>query len=99
MDLYERSPLYHLIDEGRLIIAHAGIRSDYIGQYSSKVKTFVLYGDINGSKHPMGLRSGKTGQNHTKGNLGSYMATHLSLKLDKSIIHTILILAASSVEN
>lgn len=54
MDLYERSPLYQIMDEGRLIIAHAGIRSDYIGQYSSKVKTFVLYGDINGSKHPDG---------------------------------------------
>ncbi|WP_258833194.1 bis(5'-nucleosyl)-tetraphosphatase PrpE [Peribacillus frigoritolerans] len=54
MDLYERSPFYQILDEGRLIIAHAGIRSDYIGQYSSKVKTFVLYGDINGSKHPDG---------------------------------------------
>ncbi|MCK1992839.1 bis(5'-nucleosyl)-tetraphosphatase PrpE [Peribacillus muralis] len=54
MELYECSPLYQHLDDGRLIIAHAGIRSDYIGQYGSKVKTFVLYGDINGSKHPDG---------------------------------------------
>lgn len=54
MELYERSPLYQHLDDGRLIIAHAGIRREYIGQYGSKVKTFVLYGDINGSKHPDG---------------------------------------------
>lgn len=54
MELYEQSPLYQVIDENRLIIAHAGIRSDLIGQYGSKAKTFVLYGDINGAKHPDG---------------------------------------------
>ena len=54
MELYEQSPLYQLIDDGHLIIAHAGIRNDLIGQYGHKVKTFVLYGDINGAKHPDG---------------------------------------------
>lgn len=52
--LYEHAPLYHQLDQNRLIIAHAGIRQDYIGKFNSKVKTFVLYGDISGEKHPDG---------------------------------------------
>ncbi len=75
--------------KGRLIIAHAGIRSDYIGQYSSKVKTFVLYGWYNGSKHPDGSPVRKdSGQIIQKGNLGSYMATHLPLPEARQVNHT-----------
>lgn len=54
MKLYENSPLYAVLDEGNLVIAHAGIREDYIGKHSDKVKTFVLYGDITGEKNPDG---------------------------------------------
>ncbi|WP_100403307.1 bis(5'-nucleosyl)-tetraphosphatase PrpE [Bacillus sp. FJAT-42315] len=54
MNLYEQSPLYQILDEGQLIIAHAGIREQDIGKFTSKVKTFVLYGDITGEKHPDG---------------------------------------------
>ncbi len=52
--LYENAPLYQVLDNGNLIIAHAGIREDYIGKHSEKVKTFVLYGDITGEKNPDG---------------------------------------------
>lgn len=54
IELYEASPLYLVLDEKRLVIAHAGIREDFIGQSHSRVKTFVLYGDITGEKHPDG---------------------------------------------
>ena len=54
IDLYEKSPLYVMTDHDKLIIAHAGIRKDYIGKTNKKVKTFVLYGDISGAKHPDG---------------------------------------------
>ena len=37
-----------------MVIAHAGIKQDYIGKLNSKVKTFVLYGDITGKKHSDG---------------------------------------------
>lgn len=53
--LYEGSPLYLVLDDGKLIIAHAGIRADYIGKYNDKVKTFVLYGDITGEFHADGM--------------------------------------------
>ncbi|MBM6618253.1 bis(5'-nucleosyl)-tetraphosphatase PrpE [Bacillus suaedaesalsae] len=52
--LYESSPLYLQLDEGKLIVAHAGIREDYIGRTDKKVQTFVLYGDITGETNPDG---------------------------------------------
>ncbi len=54
MELYDQSPLYHVLDQGRLVIAHAGIREDYIGKTHKKVKEFVLYGDITGQTNPDG---------------------------------------------
>jgi protein phosphatase len=54
LKLYDSAPLYHVLDEGRLVIAHAGIREEYIGKSNSKVKTFVLYGDITGKNNPDG---------------------------------------------
>lgn len=54
IELYEKAPLYLVLDNRKLIIAHAGIKQEYIGQTSAKVKTFVLYGDITGEKHPDG---------------------------------------------
>ncbi|WP_377889568.1 bis(5'-nucleosyl)-tetraphosphatase PrpE [Alkalihalobacillus sp. R86527] len=53
--LYEKSPLYLTLDNGKLIVAHAGIPSKYIGQSGKKVKTFVLYGDVTGETHPNGM--------------------------------------------
>jgi protein phosphatase len=54
VELYENAPLYLTLDDKKLVIAHAGIRSDYIGRTDKKVKTFVLYGDITGEQHPDG---------------------------------------------
>ncbi|MFD3447355.1 bis(5'-nucleosyl)-tetraphosphatase PrpE [Microbacteriaceae bacterium 4G12] len=54
MELYETAPLYHMLDHGKLIVCHAGIRQDYIGKENKQVEKFVLYGDITGEKHPDG---------------------------------------------
>jgi protein phosphatase len=54
IQLYEESPLYQVLDKGNIVIAHSGIREDYIGRNDKKVQTFVLYGDISGEKHPDG---------------------------------------------
>lgn len=54
IELYEKAPLYLVLDGQLLVIAHAGIKEEYIGQLNSKVKTFVLYGDITGEKNPDG---------------------------------------------
>jgi protein phosphatase len=54
IELYESVPLHLVLDKKKLVIAHAGINEDLIGKPNSKVKTFVLYGDITGEKHPDG---------------------------------------------
>jgi protein phosphatase len=54
MQLYENASLYKMLDDGKLVIAHAGISEELIGKQNSRVKTFVLYGDITGEKHADG---------------------------------------------
>ncbi|WP_347550696.1 bis(5'-nucleosyl)-tetraphosphatase PrpE [Pseudalkalibacillus hwajinpoensis] len=53
--LYEKAPLYLVLDDGNLIVAHAGIPEHLVGQTGKKVTTFVLYGDITGESHPNGM--------------------------------------------
>lgn len=46
---YEALPLYHVLNNGKLIIAHAGIRENLIGTTDiKKLRSFVLYGDVTG---------------------------------------------------
>lgn len=54
IDLYEQADLYLQFPQVSVVVAHAGIRSDYIGRFDKKVQTFVLYGDITGERHPDG---------------------------------------------
>lgn len=54
LKLYEDAPMYLQLDDGNLIVAHAGIREDYIGLENKKAQKFVLYGDITGEKLPDG---------------------------------------------
>ncbi len=54
MELFENASLYLVLNDKKLIVAHAGIKADYIGRTDKKVKTFVLYGDITGEKNPDG---------------------------------------------
>ncbi|WP_335869941.1 bis(5'-nucleosyl)-tetraphosphatase PrpE [Bacillus sp. 2205SS5-2] len=54
IELYEQNPLYQVLDNGRLVIAHAGINESDIGRNTKSVKTFVLYGDITGEKNSDG---------------------------------------------
>lgn len=40
--------LYLVLDGGRLIVAHAGIKEEFVGRYDGQVKQFTLYGDVRG---------------------------------------------------
>ncbi|MFC0557650.1 bis(5'-nucleosyl)-tetraphosphatase PrpE [Halalkalibacter alkalisediminis] len=68
LTLVERSPLYHVLLDNELVIAHAGIRSDYIGQINKRVKTFVLYGDITGESNKDGTPVRRDWAQHHQGN-------------------------------
>lgn len=54
VQLYESAPLYLVLDQGKLVLAHAGIKKELIGSKHKGVKTFVLYGDITGNTLPDG---------------------------------------------
>lgn len=54
MDLYEVSPLYHILDNGKLITCHAGMKEEFTGHYHRAVEKFVLYGDSTGEKNANG---------------------------------------------
>jgi protein phosphatase len=46
----------HLVlDEGKLVVAHAGLRADMQGRASGAVRSFALYGDTTGETDEFGL--------------------------------------------
>ncbi len=46
----------HLVlDEGRLVVAHAGLKEAYHGRTSGRVRSFALYGDTTGETDEFGL--------------------------------------------
>jgi protein phosphatase len=46
----------HLVlDDGKLVIAHAGLKEAYHGRASGRVRSFALYGDTNGETDEYGL--------------------------------------------
>lgn len=59
--LQELPPLLHslsdhlILDEERLVVAHAGIREDFIGRSSGEIRAFCLYGETNGELDEYGL--------------------------------------------
>ena len=42
------APTHLVLDDGKLVVAHAGIREDLIGQTGGRVREFTLYGDVRG---------------------------------------------------
>ncbi|WP_246938583.1 bis(5'-nucleosyl)-tetraphosphatase PrpE [Bacillus pinisoli] len=88
IELYESSPLYHVLDGKKLVIAHAGIRQDYIGRHDKKVQTFVLYGDITGETNPDGSPVRRDWSQHYSGEAWIVYG-HTPVKQPRTINHTI----------
>ncbi|HWI71250.1 MAG TPA: polynucleotide kinase-phosphatase, partial [Baekduia sp.] len=44
-----------VLDEGKLVVAHAGLRESYHGRSSGRVRDFALYGDTTGETDDLGL--------------------------------------------
>jgi protein phosphatase len=88
MELYENAPLYLQLDGNKVIVAHAGIREDYIGKFNQKVKTFVFYGDITGETHPDGSPVRRDWAQHYKGK-SLIVYGHTPVKEPRKINNTI----------
>jgi len=54
LEFYEKLPLYIIINNN-VVVAHAGIKDEYIGRTDKKVKSFVLYGETTGKFTPEGF--------------------------------------------
>jgi len=46
---------HYVLDGGRLVVAHAGLRESYHGRSSSQAKAFCLYGETTGKTDEYGL--------------------------------------------
>lgn len=46
---------HYVLDEGRLVVAHAGMREDMQGRASGQVRSFALYGETTGETDEFGL--------------------------------------------
>ncbi len=46
---------HRVLDDGRLVVAHAGLKEEYQGRASGRVRSFALYGDSTGETDEFGL--------------------------------------------
>jgi len=46
---------HYVLDDGRLVVAHAGLKEAYHGRASARVRAFCLYGDTTGETDEFGL--------------------------------------------
>jgi protein phosphatase len=46
---------HYVLDDGKLVVVHAGMKSEYIGRTSREVREFALYGDTTGEADDQGL--------------------------------------------
>ncbi|WP_327090955.1 polynucleotide kinase-phosphatase [Nonomuraea sp. NBC_01738] len=46
---------HYLLDGGNLVVAHAGLKEEYHGRASGRVRAFALYGDTTGETDEFGL--------------------------------------------
>ena len=46
---------HYVLDDGKLVITHAGLKQEYIGRGSARVREFCLYGETTGETDSYGL--------------------------------------------
>jgi len=51
----DRLIAHYVLDDGRLVVAHAGLKEAYHGRSSKRVRAFALYGDTTGETDEFGL--------------------------------------------
>jgi polynucleotide kinase-phosphatase len=55
LDFMDRLVSHYVLDGGRLVVAHAGLKESYHGRSSGRVRSFALYGDTTGETDDYGL--------------------------------------------
>lgn len=55
IQFFDELPSHRILDDGKLVVAHAGIKESMQGKDSSKIRAFTLYGDVSGETDEYGL--------------------------------------------
>lgn len=55
LQLYREAPPYLILDRGRLVVSHGGIKEDMIGKVTERVRNFCFFGDATGEVTEEGL--------------------------------------------
>jgi diadenosine tetraphosphatase ApaH/serine/threonine PP2A family protein phosphatase/8-oxo-dGTP pyrophosphatase MutT (NUDIX family) len=54
-DFIDKLVSHYVLDGGKLVVAHAGMKERYIGRASGRVRDFALYGETTGEADELGL--------------------------------------------
>jgi protein phosphatase len=54
-DFFDSLVSHYVLDGGRLVVAHAGMKAEYAGRSSGTVREFALYGETTGETDEFGL--------------------------------------------
>lgn len=54
LHMYEQANPYLVLDQGRLLVAHAGLPEIFHGKMSPRIRAFALYGDVTGELDELG---------------------------------------------
>ncbi len=54
-DFFDSLVSHFVLDDGRLVVAHAGMREDFQGRASGRVRDFAMYGETTGETDEFGL--------------------------------------------
>lgn len=58
---------HYVLDEGRLVVAHAGLKEEFHGRGSGKVRAFALFGDVTGELDEQGMQVRRDWHNEYRG--------------------------------
>ncbi|MBO4391247.1 MAG: polynucleotide kinase-phosphatase, partial [Lachnospiraceae bacterium] len=78
---------HYVFDNGKLVIAHAGLKEDYIGRASGRVREFCLYGETTGEMDSYGLPVRLEWANDYRGK-GTVVYGHVASKEVKNVNNT-----------
>jgi protein phosphatase len=55
LSLYREAPPYLILDRGRLVVSHGGIKEEMIGKITERIRNFCFFGDATGEVTEEGL--------------------------------------------
>jgi len=55
LTLYREAPPYLILDKGKLVVSHGGIKEDMIGKVTERIRNFCFFGDATGEITEEGL--------------------------------------------